>query len=147
MKNEYYRALAAAALQEIRCADASTHSMPHAQPSVSSSQMQFRSQSPQLNQHGGQHVSNASGPVLQLSSSRPQSPLAVGVSMAQCSGYSEGDIHMTSSPSASGSFPLHSMLGRTHLGCEWSTYSHDAPVPQCSAKPIWVYDTWRQCCT
>lgn len=123
-QNDYYRALAAAALQEFRCADASKHSMTHAQPSASSSQMQFRSQSPQLNQHGGQHVSNASGPVLQLSSSRPQSPLTVGVNMAQCSGYSEGDIHMVSSPSASGSFPLHSMLGRTHLGSENGQLTH-----------------------
>ncbi|KAG0504354.1 hypothetical protein KC19_6G026900 [Ceratodon purpureus] len=123
-QNEYYRALAAAALQEFRCADAPKQSMTHAQPSVSSSQMQFRSQSPQLNQHGGQHVANASGPVLQLSSSRPQSPLEIGVNMAQCSGYSEGDIHMASSPSASGSFPLHSMLGRTHLGCESGQLTH-----------------------
>lgn len=124
-QNEYYRALAAAALQEIRCGDASKHSMAHAQPSVSSSQMQFRSQSPLTNQHGGQHhVPNASGQMLQLSSSRPLSPLEVGVNMAQCSGYSESDIHMASSPSASGSFPLHSMLGRTHLGCESGQLTH-----------------------
>lgn len=122
-QTEYYRALAAAALQEIRSTDPSKHPMAHAQPSVSSSQMQFRSQSPQTNQHGGQHVSNASGTMLQLSSSRPQSQLEVGVNVAQCSGYSEGDIHMAS-PSASGSFPLSSVLGRTHLGCESSQLSH-----------------------
>lgn len=125
--NEYYRALAAAALQEFRGSDASKQSMAHAQPSASSSQMQFRSQSPQANQHGGQHVSgNASGPMLQFSSTRAQSPLEVaGVNMAaQCSGYSEGDIHVGSSPSASGSFPLHSMLGRTHLGCENGQLTH-----------------------
>ena len=123
-QNEYYRALAAAALQEFRCADTSKHPMSLGQASVSSSQMQFRSQSPQLNQHGGQHISNASGPLLQLSSSRPQSPLPAGVNTAQCSGYSEGDIHVASSPSASGSFPLHSMLGRTHLGCESGQLTH-----------------------
>lgn len=98
-QNEYYRALAAAALQEFRTSDA--------QPSLSSSQMQFRSH-------------DAAGPLLQLSSSRPQSPL----NMPQCSGYSEGDIHMASSPSASGSFPLHSMLNRTHLGCDTGQLTH-----------------------
>lgn len=125
-QNEYYRALAAAALQEFRGADTSKQSIAHVQPSVSSSQMQFRSQSPQANQHSAQHVSNVSGPMLQLASSRAQSPLEVaGLNMAaQCSGYSEGDIHMASSPSASGSFPLHSMLGRTHLSCESGQLTH-----------------------
>ena len=115
-QNEYYRALAAAALQEFRSTDAPKHSMSHVQPSISSSLTHFRSQSPQLLHQSSHH--DASGPHLQLSSSRPQSPLEVGVNMPQCSGYSEGDIHMVSSPSASGSFPLHSMLGRTHLGCD-----------------------------
>ncbi|XP_073394625.1 auxin response factor 6 isoform X4 [Physcomitrium patens] len=117
-QNEYYRAFAAAALQEIRCSDASKHAMSHAQPSLSTSQIEFRSQSPQSNQHTAQHIPNTAGPVLQLSSSRPESPLDVGMNMAQCSGYSESDTHMTSSAYTPGSYPLHSMLGRTHLGCE-----------------------------
>ncbi|XP_024401004.1 auxin response factor 6 [Physcomitrium patens] len=117
-QNEYYRALAAAALQEFRTPDCSKHPTSRSQPSISP-QMQFRSQ-PQMQSghHGVQHVSEACGPLLQLSSSRPQSPLEVGMNMPQCSGYSEEDIQMASSPSASGSYPLHSMLGRTHLGCE-----------------------------
>ncbi|KAG0627423.1 hypothetical protein M758_2G199800 [Ceratodon purpureus] len=127
-QNEYYRALAAAALQEFRSTDTPKHSMGHAQPSGSPSQMQFRSQSPQLLHQSSHH--DGSGPLLQLSSSRPQSPLEVGVNMPQCSGYSEGDIHMASSPSASGSFPLHSMLGRTHLGCESGQLTHLMRTPQ-----------------
>lgn len=113
-QNVYYRALAAAALQEFRVPDAGK---PLANSSLSSSQMQFRSQTPQLlHQQSTHHLSEASAPLLQLLSSRSESPLEVGVNMPQCSGYSEGDIHMvSSSPSASGSFPLHSMLGRTHL--------------------------------
>uniref|UniRef100_A0A7I4F3W5 Auxin response factor n=1 Tax=Physcomitrium patens TaxID=3218 RepID=A0A7I4F3W5_PHYPA len=125
-ENEHYRALEAAALEEIRTTSTAKNPMSRVQSSIPSSQMQF--QPPhvlrQSSQHGELHMPEASGPLLQLSSSRPQSPFEVGINMPQCSGYSEGKIHMASSLSASESFPLHSMLGRTHLGCDTVQVTH-----------------------
>ena len=116
--NEYYRAMAAAALRDIRNVDSSKLPISHTQPSVSAPQLQYHLQPPQVqqqqNQQFMQNISDAPGPLLQLASSRPQSPLDVGVNMPQV--YSEADIHMPSR-SVSGTVPLHSMLGRTHIGC------------------------------
>lgn len=115
--NEYYRAMAAAALLDIRNVDSSKLSISHTQSSVSAPQLQYHLQTPQVQQQSQQfmhNISDAPGPLLQLASSRPQSPLDVGVNMPQV--YSEADIHMQSR-SVSGNLPLHSMLGRTHLGC------------------------------
>lgn len=119
--NEYYRAMAAAALRDIRNVDSSKLSISHTQPSVSAPQLQYHLQTPQVqqqqNQQFMQSISDAPGPLLQLASSRPQSPLDVGVNMPQV--YSEADVHMQSR-SVSGNLPLHSMLGRTHIGCSIS---------------------------
>lgn len=120
--NEYYRAMAAAALQDFRSVDSSKLSISHTQPSVSAPQLQYHMQTPQVQQQQSQqfmqNISDAPGPLLQLASSRPQSPLGVGVNMPQVYN-SEADMHMPSR-SVSGTVALHSMLGRTHIGCSIS---------------------------
>jgi hypothetical protein len=112
--------MAAAALRDIRNVDSSKLSISHTQPNVSAPQLQYHMQTPQVQQQQSQfmqNISDAPGPLLQLASSRPQSPLDVGVNMPQV--YSEADIHMPSR-SVSGTVALHSMLGRTHIGCSIS---------------------------
>lgn len=113
-QNEYYRALAAAALQEMRSAEPSKQLL--SQSALSSPHLQFRQQQPgtqQQSQQLMQQMNDTPGPLLQLSSSRPQSPMDLGSSIRTPSNYSESDLHMATSPSMSGSFSLQGMLGRT----------------------------------
>ncbi len=120
--NENYRALAAAALQEIRSRDSSNKQLlaqapmqmwQQQQPPPQAQQQQHQQQQLKQGMHQMGGVVPA-GPLLQLPGSQPQSPMDLGggVSSQVVSRYGEADLDMSSSPSMSPSFALQSMLGR-----------------------------------
>lgn len=63
---------------------------------------------------------DVTGPLLQLSSSRPQSPMQLSTLRAS-SGYTDSDVHLSPASTASGSFPLQSLLSRTQQGSVLTT--------------------------
>jgi hypothetical protein len=129
-QNEVYRAMAAAALQEIRDPPKQLHPPRQAQQPMQTQQMLFRLQSqqqqdqqqqqqlsiPPQQQQQPQHlqlpeVNGAS--MIPMSGSRPQSPMQLPSMRA--SSYTESDLHLSPAPSSTGSFgnPMQTMLGRT----------------------------------
>ncbi len=103
-QNEFYRALAAEALQEIRTRDSSKQF--HPQSLLSSQQLHFQSQ--QQDQQSMHQMVDASGPLLQLSFSGPQPQVDLVCSMRPENSYCESELQMVPS-----SFSLLGLLGRT----------------------------------
>ncbi|KAL3684899.1 hypothetical protein R1sor_002921 [Riccia sorocarpa] len=144
--SEYYRVMAAAALQEIRANDSSKQMLQRQQQQpLQNHHMQFRQQGQplqlpqqsdqqqvnlqqqqqQLNMQQQQQVltsaqplqlPDVTGPLLQLSSSRPQSPMELPPPMRASSGYTDSDVHISPASTAWGSFPLQSLLNRSQQG-------------------------------
>lgn len=109
VQNGNYRALAAAALQEIRSGDASKQLLSQSLPS---SQLQFRQQQSQPQpQQLMQHINDIPGPLLQLSTSQTQTT-DLGNPVRSSSSYRESDLHVASTM-APNSFALQEMMGRT----------------------------------
>lgn len=116
-----YKALAASALQDTIAQ--SKQMIPRQSAQVlQSAQLHFRTQHQPALQHMQQHqqlhqqpqqslqLSDATVPLLQLSSSRPQSPIALQTMRAGAA-YPDSDQQLSAAPS-SGQLPLSSMLGR-----------------------------------
>lgn len=109
-QNGQYRALAAAALQEIRSGESSKQMLSQSLPS---SQLQFRQhQSQPQPQQLMQHINDIPGPLLQLSTSQIQTT-DLGNPVRSSSSYREGDMHMASPTMPPNSFALQEMMGRT----------------------------------
>lgn len=106
----HYRALAAAALQEIRTGDPAKQLL--SQP-LHSTQMQFRQQEPQSeSQQLMLQINDVPGPLLQLSTNHPQ--MIESGTCGRASSYTEAGLQIPSSPSSiSGSFSLSGMMGRS----------------------------------
>ncbi|KAG0628427.1 hypothetical protein M758_1G025600 [Ceratodon purpureus] len=108
-QNGQYRALAAAALQEIRSGDSSKQLLSQSLPS---SHLQFRHQQSQPQpQQLMQHINNIPGPFLQLSTSQTQTA-DLGNPVRSSSNYRESGLHMASTMTPN-SFALQEMMGRT----------------------------------
>jgi hypothetical protein len=103
-QNEFYCALAAEALQEIRTRDSSKQF--HPQSLLSSQQLHFQSQ--QQDQQSMHQMVDASGPLLQLSFSGPQPQVDLVCSMRPETSYCESELQMVPS-----SFSLQGLLGTT----------------------------------
>ncbi|CAK9205694.1 unnamed protein product [Sphagnum troendelagicum] len=103
-QNEFYRALAAEALQEIRTRDSSKQF--HPQSLLSSQQLHFQSQ--QQDQQSMHQMVDAPGPLLQLSFSGPQPQVDLVCSMRPETSYCESELQMVPS-----SFSLQGLLGTT----------------------------------
>lgn len=105
----YYRALAAAALQEIRSVDPPTQLLPQ---SASSSQLFFgQPQSQSQPQQLMQHINDIPGPLLQLTTSQTQT-VDLANPVGPSSSYRESDMHMTSPTTMSNSLALQGMMRR-----------------------------------
>jgi len=111
-QNEYYRTLAAAALQEFRSGDASK---PLVAESLPNSQILYRQQAAQTqqqSQHSQQlmpQMNDIPGPLLQLSTTQTQGSIDMGSTIRSTSSYPEAELHMSPSPRA---FSLQGMMGR-----------------------------------
>ena len=110
-QNGQYRALAAAALQEMRGGDSSKQLLPG--QSLPPTQLQFRQQQSQPQpQQLMQHINDIPGPLLQLSTSQTET-MDLGNPVRPSSSYRESNLHMASPAMAPTSFALQEMMGRT----------------------------------
>ena len=111
-QNDYYRTLAAAALQEFRTGDPSkplAESLPNAQILYRQHQVQTQQQS-QLNQQLMPQMNEVPGPLLQLSTTQTQTSIDMGNTVRPSSSYSDSELHMSSpSPRA---FSMQGMISR-----------------------------------
>lgn len=107
-QNEQYRALAAAALQEIRTADSSKQLLAQ---SPLLSQLHFRQhQSHPQPQQLMQHINDVPGPQLQMSTCQTQTT-DLG-NPARSSSYRESDVQLGPPATTSNSFSYQEMMGR-----------------------------------
>jgi len=117
-QNGQYRALAAAALQEIRNGEPSKQLLSQ---SVPSSHLPFRQQQSQPQpQQLMQHINDVPGPLLQLSTSQTHT-IDLGNPGMSSASYRESDLRMASPTTMSNSFGLQDMMGRASTSAPLSS--------------------------
>lgn len=98
-QNDYYRSLAAAALQEFRTGDPSKPLGAEVLPNSQILYRQHQAQSQQQSQHNQQlmpQMNDVPGPLLQLSTTQTQASIDLGSAVRPSLSYSESELHMSS---------------------------------------------------
>ena len=112
-QNDYYRTLAAAALQEFRTGDPSKSLVAESLPNPQILYRQHQAQTQQQSQHNQQlmpQMNDVPGPLLQLSTTQTQASIDMGSTIRPSSSYSESELHMSSpSPRA---FSMQGLMSR-----------------------------------
>ncbi|KAG0605997.1 hypothetical protein M758_9G104900 [Ceratodon purpureus] len=115
-QNEYYRTLAAAALQEFRTGDPSKPMGAEILPNSQILYRQHQAQTQQNSQHNQQlmpQMNDVPGPLLQLSTNQTQASMDMGSTGRPSLSYSESELHMSSpSPRA---FSMPGLMSRAQV--------------------------------